>query len=90
MPQWLTQLESDQNLTLTKYDVIQPLPDDIEQFSYIVHAAGIASPKYYRLHPLETMDANINGLRSLLEYSRASLSKDVPVEGMLFFSSSGE
>ena len=43
-----------------------------EQFDYIVHAASIASPTYYRQHPIETMDANVNGLRLLLEYACAA------------------
>ena len=38
-----------------------------DDFEYIVHAAGIASPTYYRQHPIETMDANVNGLRQLLD-----------------------
>ena len=39
-------------------------------FEYIIHAAVIASPIYYRKYPIETMDANINGLRNLLDYAR--------------------
>ena len=33
---------------------------------FIVHAAGIASPFYYRSKPLETLDVAINGLRNVL------------------------
>ncbi|MEM6550575.1 MAG: NAD-dependent epimerase/dehydratase family protein [Planctomycetota bacterium] len=88
VPQWLTALEPDPMLTVCKYDLIQPLPADMPAFDYIIHAAGIASPKYYRLHPLETMDANINGLRSLLEHARSRQNTDRPVKGLLFFSSS--
>jgi len=88
VPAWLTALEDDPTLTLCKYDVIQPLPADMPDFDYIVHAAGIASPRYYRKQPLETMDANINGLRSLLEHARERQGTDRPVKGMLFFSSS--
>ena len=36
---------------------------------YVVHAASIASPTYYRKYPIETMDANVNGLRTLLDYA---------------------
>ena len=58
-------------------------------FEYIIHAAGIASPTYYRQFPIETMDANINGLRHLLDYARAPGRRGAsPVEGFLFFSSS--
>lgn len=88
VPPWLTALQDDASLTLVRYDVIQPLPTDMPDFDYIVHAAGIASPKYYRLKPLETMDANINGLRSLLDHARARQDTGHPVKGMLFFSSS--
>lgn len=87
-PQWLLDLKQDPNLTLVKYDVTHPLPAEMDEFSHVIHAAGIASPKYYRLHPLETMDANIVGLRSLLEYCRRRADAQRPVEGMLFLSSS--
>lgn len=88
VPPWLTALQDEPTLTLVRYDVIQPLPADMPDFDFIVHAAGIASPRYYRLHPLETMDANINGLRSLLEHARQRQDTGNPVKGMLFFSSS--
>jgi UDP-glucuronate decarboxylase len=53
-----------------------------------VHAASIASPTFYRLHPIETMDANVNGLRHLLD-ACVSLARDGrPVERLLFFSTS--
>jgi UDP-glucuronate decarboxylase len=65
-----------------------PLPADIGHFDYIVHAAGIASPIYYRQKPLECIDANIIGLRNLLEYAVKENSAGRPVAGMLFFSSS--
>lgn len=88
VPPWLTKLEGDKNLTLVKHDIIEPLPQDIDDFQYIIHAASIASPTYYRNHPIETMDANVNGLRLLLEYCRQQKQKNKPVEGFLFFSSS--
>jgi nucleoside-diphosphate-sugar epimerase len=58
------------------------------EFEYIIHAAGIASPIYYRLHPLETMDANIDGLRGLLEYARARVEGKRDFGGFIFYSSS--
>jgi len=54
----------------------------------VIHAAGIASPTYYRKYPIETMDANVTGLRALLEYARRRPRSARPVEGFLFFSSS--
>jgi len=88
VPSWLTKLEGDKNLTLLKHDITNPLPRDIGDFQYIIHAASIASPTYYRRYPIETMDANVNGLRNLLEYSKCQKEKNKSVEGFLFFSSS--
>ncbi|HMR62576.1 MAG TPA: NAD-dependent epimerase/dehydratase family protein [Anaerolineae bacterium] len=88
MPDWLVQLKNTKNLRLVKHNIIDPLPADIDNFQYIIHAAGIASPIYYRAHPIETMDANINGLRSLLDYCLHQKGKGTPVEGFLFYSSS--
>jgi UDP-glucuronate decarboxylase len=70
LPDWLVRLRGNRNLALVKHDITQPLPEDMDDFQYIIHAASIASPTYYRMHPIETMDANVNGLRLLLEYCR--------------------
>ena len=88
VPAWLEQLRGEPGLSLVRQDMIQPLPADIPHFDYIVHAAGIASPIYYRAHPIKCMDANINGLRNLLDYSVAEASHGRPVRGFLFYSSS--
>jgi UDP-glucuronate decarboxylase len=34
---------------------------------YVIHAAGIASPFYYRAYPLETLEVAITGTRNALE-----------------------
>jgi nucleoside-diphosphate-sugar epimerase len=73
---------------LRKHDVTHPVPKDAPHFDYIIHAASIASPTYYRRHPIETMDANVNGLRHLLEYFLAEKKQGRPVGGFLFYSSS--
>lgn len=88
IPEWLVALKDDSNLTTRKYDVVNPLPDDMGDFDFIIHAATIASPIYYRLHPIETMDANITGLRNLLDYAVKQKSVGHPVEGFLYFSTS--
>lgn len=88
VPPWLMELQEAKNLTLVKHDITEPLPQNIDEFQYIIHAASIASPIYYRKHPIETMDANVNGLRYLLEYCKRQKEKAKPVEGFLFFSSS--
>lgn len=87
-PEWLFALRGNRNLTLLEHDISQPLPPDLPESHYIIHAAGIASPTYYRRFPIETMDANINGLRYLLDYARSRLASSNPVKGFLFFSSS--
>jgi len=65
-----------------------PLPPDIPDVAYVMHAASIASPTYYRKHPIETMDANVHGLRLLLDYARDRQAQRRPINGLLFFSSS--
>ena len=57
-------------------------PPTCRAFQYIIHAAGIASPTYYRRFPIETMDANVNGLRHLLDYARARAGAAQPGAGL--------
>ncbi len=76
------------DLELVKQDMILPLPADMGHFDHIVHAAGIASPMYYRAQPLKCIDANINGLRNLLDYAVAERKSGRPVKTFLFYSSS--
>lgn len=87
-PGWLRELGERSDLELRAHDVREPLPEDMGEFAFIIHAAGIASPTYYRAHPIETMDANITGLRNLLEYARKRLAAGRQFGGFLFFSSS--
>lgn len=88
VPDWLEAMKGRKDLTLMRFDIRNPLPDPMPEFDYIIHAAGIASPKYYRAHPLETMDANIDGLRRLLEYARARRDAGKNFSGFIFYSSS--
>lgn len=87
-PAWIKALTDAGRVRLVRHDVREPLPSPMDDYDYIVHAAGIGSPTYYRQFPIETMDANINGLRALLEYARARAQGPRPVRGFLFFSSS--
>jgi nucleoside-diphosphate-sugar epimerase len=87
-PQWLRNLQADPQLAVETRDMILPLPQPMPDFQWIIHAAGIASPPYYRKYPIKTIDANINGLRNLLDYSVAQAGRGKPVEGFLFYSSS--
>ena len=53
------------------------------RIDYIIHGASIASPTYYRIFPLETLDANILGTRTML-----NLAKQKKIRSMIFMSSS--
>jgi len=88
VPRWLTGLRNDTALTIVAQDITKPLPPNMPRFQYVIHAASIASPTYYRQHPIETMDANVNGLRALLEYFRTLKETNEATGGFLFFSSS--
>jgi UDP-glucuronate decarboxylase len=87
-PAWLQALAGRADLRLIKHDILEPLPDDIGPLDYIIHAAGIASPIIYRSKPIETMDANVNGLRLLLDRAKATAGNGRPVKGFLYYSSS--
>lgn len=88
LPDWLAALKDTPHLSLVKHDITHPLPADIPDFQFIVHAGSIASPEFYRRYPIETMDANVNGLRILLEYAKKQRQAEKPFEGFLFYSSS--
>jgi nucleoside-diphosphate-sugar epimerase len=88
VPEWLVRLSGGAHLHLVKHDITKPLPEDVGDFQYVIHAASIASPTYYRQYPIETMDANVNGLRLLLDYCVERRGSGAPVEGFLFFSTS--
>jgi len=88
VPQWLINLKKNPQLKLVKYDITDPLSAITDHFSYIIHAASIASPTYYRKYPLQTMDANVKGLRNLLEYSLRQKEEGKPLKSFLFFSTS--
>jgi UDP-glucuronate decarboxylase len=85
-PKWLNDISNLRHIQIEQFDVSKDRPEDHDFFKnvdYVIHMASIASPMFYRKYPLETIEANIIGLRSLLEfYKTASL------DGFLFFSSS--
>jgi UDP-glucuronate decarboxylase len=49
-----------------EHDVTKPFNWD-GPLDYVIHAAGIASPYYYRAYPMETLDVAINGTKLMLE-----------------------
>lgn len=70
------------NIKIIKNDICAPIAirGDVD---FVIHAAGIASPTYYRLHPIEAMDATITGLQNLLNFAQKN-----DIKSFLFFSSS--
>lgn len=88
VPAWLTAISNNPQLRIVKHDITHPLPADMGDFDFIIHSASIASPIFYRKYPIETMDANVNGLRFLLDYCLTQKEKGKPVEGFLFYSTS--
>ena len=88
-PRWLQELAEEHGdlLDLRTFDISK---DDVSavqgaaEARYVIHGASVASPTFYRMYPVETIDANIWGLRSLLDFYRG---KDT-LKGFLFFSSS--
>ncbi len=64
-----------------KQDISKPF-ELFDHVDYVVHAGGIASPHYYRAHPLETIAVAVDGQRNLLDIALANKARET------FFSSS--
>jgi UDP-glucuronate decarboxylase len=85
-PAWITALGERSDISWESRNVIEK--HDVGPVDFIIHAASIASPIFYRKHPIETMDANVIGLRNLLDMTVGLAGRKQPVESFLFFSSS--
>lgn len=88
VPRWVNAIASNQHLTITTLDVTDPIPSEFPSGGWLVHAASIASPTYYRQRPIETMDANVGGLRNLLDHVIENRGTGADLCGLLFFSTS--
>ncbi|HYF83996.1 MAG TPA: NAD-dependent epimerase/dehydratase family protein [Clostridia bacterium] len=75
-------LQSNENFRFINIDISKTFDIDTD-IDYIVHAASIASPTFYRKYPIETIETNVWGLKNLLE-----LAKNKNIKSMLFFSTS--
>jgi UDP-glucuronate decarboxylase len=73
--------EPSNNIRFIKHDVSNKIITR-RKIDIIIHAAGIASPYYYRKKPIQTLDVAINGTRNCLEIAKKNNSK------FIFFSSS--
>ncbi|MBI3046090.1 MAG: NAD-dependent epimerase/dehydratase family protein [Candidatus Harrisonbacteria bacterium] len=75
-------LTKNPNFQFIEHDVRKPLPEDLNA-DFLIHAAGLASPYYYRKFPLETIEVAVNGTKNFLEFA-----KNKKVQSLLYFSSS--
>lgn len=86
-PAWIERLAAaNLRIQVHQFDIATDSLEGIpggRQADFVIHMASIASPVFYRQHPLETIDANIWGLRRLLDACLGGRLK-----GLLFFSSS--
>lgn len=78
----LAHLEGRPDVKLVEHDVTAPLELG-EPVHAVVHGASVASPVWYRKHPLETIDVNVTGTRRLLD-----LAREHEVESFVYLSSS--
>lgn len=85
-PHWLQEILKDGKIELEEFDIIDGDLSKISRDksnSFVIHMASIASPVFYRKYPIKTIEANIWGLKRLLDDY-----KDESLRGFLFFSSS--
>ena len=72
----LIHLKGRKDIKFICHDVSIPYKPKVK-IDYILHGASIASPIIYRKYPLETIDANVNGTRNMLELSKKHRVKKV-------------
>ncbi|MEK4849518.1 NAD-dependent epimerase/dehydratase family protein [Paenibacillus sp. FSL H7-0756] len=82
-PNWMKRFIENPLFDLRTLDVISCDFDFAGDADLVFHMASLASPIYYRLHPIETMDADVTGLRRLLDFFKTK-----HIKGFLFYSSS--
>lgn len=75
-------IPKNENCKFIKHDITKPF-DIKEEIDYIMHAASIASPVFYRKFQIETIDVGTIGTKNMLE-----LAKEKKVKSFLMFSSS--
>jgi dTDP-glucose 4,6-dehydratase/UDP-glucuronate decarboxylase len=81
-PAWIKTL--DKEIKLVTLDISQAPLSHLINHDYIMHAASIASPIFYRKHPITTIRANVFGLHQLLE----AMTTNKDCQALLFFSTS--
>ena len=74
-------IPKDRHFAFVEHDAVQPFYPE-RPVDFVLHAAGIASPYYYRKWPLETLEVATVGTKNVLEMARKHPAR------VLFFSSS--
>lgn len=82
-PLWLEPFFQNDIFDLRELDIISCDLEFVKDAKLIFHMASLASPVYYRQYPIETIDADVTGLRRLLDFY-----KNKNIKGLLFYSSS--
>lgn len=82
-PAWIKRIAQNPLFDLRELDVITCELNFASDANLVFHMASLASPVYYRKYPIETIDADVTGLRRLLDTYRAK-----ELKGFLFYSSS--
>lgn len=70
-----------ENIKFINHNVIKPFSYE-GKIDYVVHAAGIASPYYYKKYPIETLEVSIMGTQNMLTLAKKNNAR------FCFFSSS--
>lgn len=84
VPEWMKKSD----IKILKKDITKYKASENISFDYIIHAASIASPIFYRQYPIKTINANVLGLYNVLNYMVKRLKTKRPAKGLLFFSTS--
>ena len=66
VPDRINHLMNNENFIFMDADVSKPL-EISHDVDFIIHAASIASPTFYRKHPIKTIETNVLGLKNLLD-----------------------
>ena len=82
-PGWIQTIERHPLFIVQEGDVTREDFSFAAEADLVFHMASLASPVFYRLHPIETMDADVVGLRRLLDFYG---SRDI--FNLLFYSTS--
>ena len=81
-PDWMNEFMKIDEFIIEKKDIIKD--SDFPDVEFIIHAASIASPIFYRKYPIETIFSNITGIKNILDFSV----NNNKIESVLFFSTS--